>query len=121
LVPELRRSCFLPDQRQSCRLYFRLAPEPSEPMHLRFPAEPCELALGVIAVRLLRRPEGELEVDFAAQVLRSLLVAKRVERPCIGIAGQQGARFLDQSGIEHAATALVDARVERVAFGIEPD
>ena len=54
----------------------RFISESGEPLHLRLPPEPCHLPLGVVAVRLLRRPDRQLQVNFSAQMLRRLLVAE---------------------------------------------
>src|SRR3979411_63616 len=57
--------------------------ESGQPMHIRFSPEPCDLALGIIAMRLLRRDERRLPVEFAAQKLHCLLVSQRRERACL--------------------------------------
>jgi len=64
-------------------LHARLIPEAAQPTYLRFAAEPRHLALGVIAVRLLRGLDGLLAREFATQELYCLLVTEGRQRPCI--------------------------------------
>src|ERR1700677_2939260 len=54
--------------------------EARQPVHVRFPAKPCNLALGIIAMRLLRRGKRRLAIQFAAQELQRLFVSERAER-----------------------------------------
>src|ERR1039458_5183922 len=54
--------------------------EPGQPMHIRFSPEPGDLALGIVAMRLLRRSERRFPIYFAAQKLHRLFVSQRRER-----------------------------------------
>src|SRR5277367_269407 len=47
-----------------------------EPVHVGFAAEPCELALGVVAVALLGLGDGLVPCEFVAQDGGSFRVAK---------------------------------------------
>jgi len=68
------------DECDAFRLDGWVVAEPGQPMDIRLLAEPCDLALGIVTMRLLRRRERRLTIDFAAQKLERLLVAQRVER-----------------------------------------
>src|SRR2546427_11258498 len=53
-------------------LDIQFIPEPTKPHHIRFPAKPRHLPLGIIAMRLLRRLYRLLARDFAGQELHRL-------------------------------------------------
>src|SRR5271166_899126 len=53
----------------------RLIAKTRQPMHTCLPTKPCDLALGVITMRLLCRRQRRLPIHFAAQELYCLLVS----------------------------------------------
>ena len=96
-------------------------------MHIRLSPEPRDLALGIVTMRLLRRGERRLPIQFAAQELHRLLVSERrqwaglvailLEKPfCFG--DQSSTRY---SFIKHVCGPLVDAGIESLALGIESE
>src|ERR1700722_12732071 len=107
--------------RDSFLLNLSIIPKSAQPVHLRFAPEPGHLPLGVIAMSLLRRHNSLLPVKLPAEKLRRLLVAERSQGTRTRtIFLHEHLRLLHQPRIEHALGALVDALVERLAFGIEP-
>src|SRR5258708_25997060 len=96
--------------------------EAVEPGDFRFPPKPCHLPFRIIAMRLLGRLQSLIASEFSTQELHSLFVTERVQRP------RRPAVFLhkplclfDQAALEHLASALINALVERGAVGIETD
>src|SRR6202007_1374413 len=99
----------------------RIIPETMQPLHLRFAPKPCQLPLGVVAMRLLGRQQRLLTRKLSAPELPSMLVIKRCERPRgIAILFQQTLGLFDQSSLEHQLRAAVNALVQSLTFGVEP-
>src|ERR1700694_2468973 len=69
-------SDLLLDGCNALRLDICVIAESGQPMHIRFSAEPGDLALGIVTMRLLRRGERRLPIQFAAQKLHRLLVSQ---------------------------------------------
>src|ERR1700678_904316 len=110
------------NRRDTFLLNLLIVPEPAQPVHLRLAPEPGHLALGVIAMSLLRRHNGLLPAILPAKKLRGLLVAERSQGTSIrAIFLNQGLRLFHQPPIEHAPSALVDAFVQRLAIRIESE
>src|SRR5271169_682834 len=102
------------------RLNGRVVAKPAQPMHIWFPPEPCDLALGIIAMRLLRRHERSLPIQSAAQELHRLLISQRRERArLLAIFREKLFRLGDESFIKHLRGPLVDTRVKNIALRIE--
>ena len=93
-----------------------------EPVHLGFAAEPCELALGVVAMALLGLRDGFVAGDFVAQDGDGLGVAERGERAAVAaVAFDEALGLFDQAAVEHRGGALVDALVEAGAGRVEAE
>src|SRR5438477_13095892 len=60
-------------------LDIHIVAEAAQPMHGGLAPEPGHLALGVVAVSLLRRPDRQFAVNFAAEKLQRLLIAESVQ------------------------------------------
>ena len=85
-------------------------------------AEPCDLALGVVAMALLRLGDGLFAGELAAQDGRGLGVAERGERAAVAaVALDEAFGLFDQAAVEHRRGALVDAFVEQRARRIEAE
>src|SRR3979490_3118235 len=104
------------------RLDICVVAEPGQPMHIRFSPEPCDLALGIVAMRLLRRDERRLAIQFAAQKLQRLFVSQRRERARLrAIFCEQSFRLGNQSLVKHVRGSLVDARIKNFAIRTETE
>src|ERR1700694_5875931 len=91
-------------------------------MHIRFSPEPCDLTLGIVAMRLLRRRERRLPIQFAAQELQRLFVSQRRERARLcAIFCEKPFRLGNQSLVKHVRGSLVDARIKNFALRIESE
>src|ERR1019366_3386634 len=101
--------------------------KPGQPMHIRFSPEPCDLALGIVTMRLLCRGERRLPIHFAAQKLHRLLVSQRRERSGLfAIFFEKPFRLGDQSSadqsfVKHLRGPLVDAGIKSFSLGIEAE
>src|ERR1700756_1359303 len=91
----------------------RVVAEALEPQHVGLAAEPGELALGVVAVSLLRRGYGLGEGHLAAQDAAGLLVSEGVKGTRSSITGRfavlrdEAPGFVDQIFIEDGFRAFV--------------
>src|SRR5712692_3198653 len=109
------------------RLDGRVVAKSGQPMHIRFSPEPCDLALGIVTMRLLRRGERRLPIHFAAQQLHRLLVSERRERAGLfSVSCKKPFRLGDQSParqslVEHLHSPLVDACIKGFAIRIESE
>src|SRR5208282_227580 len=101
-------------------LYRSVVAKPGEPMYIGFSPEPCELALGIVTMRLLRRAERRFPIQFAAQKLHRLRVSQRRERArLIAIFCEKPFRLGDQSLVKHFLRSLIDAGIKSFALWIE--
>src|SRR5208282_2340098 len=91
-------------------------------MHIGLAPEPRDLALGVVAMCLLRRRQRRLPIYLAAQKLHRLLVPERRERTGLfAIFCKQPLRFADESFVKHLHSPLIDARIKNLTFRIESE
>src|SRR6266446_7019021 len=106
--------------RNTFRLDIWIIAKPPQPMHIRFSPEPCDLALGIVAMRLLRRCQRRLAIQFAAQELHRLLVSQRRERARFrAIFCEQLFSLGDQSLVKHVRGPLIDAGIKNFSLRIE--
>src|ERR1017187_8099205 len=86
-----------------------IVPKSCEPGDVGLAAKPCHLALGIVAMSLLRRRQRLLARKFSAQKLGCLLVAERIER-CdalrLAVSLERRSCFLDYPALEHLAGPL---------------
>ena len=93
-----------------------------EPVHVRFAAEPGELALGVVAVALLGLGDGLLAGEFVFEDGGGFGVAERGEGAAVfAVAGDEAFGLFDEAAVEHGGGALVDAFVETCAWRVEAE
>src|SRR6185437_14667439 len=101
------------------RLHLSIRPKAREPLHV-VPPEPCELALGVVAMSLGTECDGLLAGDFTAQFLDGLRVSKRSERAAIiAVFLHQARGLLDETAVKHLRGASVDAVIQRSTRRVE--
>src|ERR1700722_17615798 len=99
-----------------------IAAEPFEPVHARFATEPCELALGVVAMALLGLGNSLFAGKFVFEDGGGFGVSQRGEGPAVfAIAGDKAFGFFDEATVEHSDGALVDTLVEILAWWIETE
>jgi hypothetical protein len=119
----LIRSCQVTfDTSDGLRFDVFVAAEAGEPVDCGVFAEPCELALGVVAVALLGLGYGFVAGDFVAQDGDGLRVAERGEWAAIeAVAFDEESGLFDQAAVEHLGGAVVDAGVEVGARRVETE
>ena len=93
--------------------------ETFHPGNVGLAAKPGHLALGVVAVSLLRGGDGLRHRQLAADALQRLLVAERVHRRYVAVALEQRFSFGYESVIEHPRRATIDTVVKLLARGIQ--
>src|SRR5712692_9125307 len=104
------------------RLDGRVVTKSGQPMHIRFSPEPCDLALGIVTMRLLRRNERRLPIHFAAQKLHRLLVSERRQRAGLfAVFCEKPFRLGDQSLVKHLRGPLVDTCIKSFTIRIESE
>src|SRR5579884_683015 len=92
-----------------------------EPEDVRLAAEPCQLALSVVAMALLGQGNGVSFTNFSAQKRFGLFVSQRIEWPCIAVFFQQHSGLFDQAVPEHRRGAFIDAVVQAFAVRLQTD
>ena len=91
------------------------------PLHVGFATKPGELALGVVAVALLRCDDCLFHGHRAVNDCERLFVAKRLKSADAAVTCQQVAGFFDESSLEHLCGALIEPVVECGTRGVEAD
>src|SRR5471032_750967 len=96
---------------------FRRVAEAYEPMHIRFPAKPSELALGEAARGLLDLLSGFFLREVPRQMFAPFGVTDKLKRLHIrrDAAPDQARDFFDPACLNHGIDACVDASVESFA------
>src|SRR6266849_9105037 len=104
------------------RLDGRVVTKSGQPMHIRFSPEPCDLALGIVTMCLLRRNERRLPIHFAAQELYRLLVSERRQRAGLfAVFCEKPFRLGDQFLVKHLRGPLVDTCIKSFTIRIESE
>src|ERR1017187_9167457 len=102
-------------------LSLRFVAKALKPVHVRFAAEPSELALGVVAVTLLRGFDCGRQAQRSCQDRHRLPVSQRVEHFHRTESLQQSARLFNEASGKHGLSPSVEALIQLLAGRVQSD